>query len=174
MITNLNSWSLESLRRSSATAGASSNKSVENLSGSFICNRSSSDLFTVPKCNRPFPQAFGPSSRFLTSFRGANVPFSSDSCSLVFIGGFSLSQPADLTNFTFPNPLISRVCTEPNYFSIGRFLSTDNPQTAKHGLPIIQLFPFPAEISDSASPKSPAISHISPNFASQISGNLIK
>ena len=52
MITNLNSWSFE----------PSSNKSVGNLSDSFICGRSSNDLFAAGRSVLPFPQAFGPSS----------------------------------------------------------------------------------------------------------------
>src|SRR5688572_11478374 len=54
MITNLNSWSFE----------PSSNKSVGNLSDSFIWVRSSNDLFATGRSVLPFPQAFGPSSRF--------------------------------------------------------------------------------------------------------------
>jgi hypothetical protein len=67
MITNNHSWSLE----------PSSNKRVEDLSGSFICNRSSSDHAVAKKSGLAFTVcvSFDPSSRFAkrTSLIGQQI-----------------------------------------------------------------------------------------------------
>ena len=100
MITNLNSWSFE----------PSSNKSVGNLSGSFISipSHDHSAQSTADHPSAPVAFTVAPSVRSVHPRFNGPVSF-------VFIrGSFSRHQPDNLTNLTvltLHNPLISRVCT---------------------------------------------------------------
>jgi hypothetical protein len=111
MITNLNSWSSDLFRRSIAKAEPSSNKSVESFDPSIPIP--SDGPSAAEHASAAVACTFAQSA--LSVYPLFTSPFSSNSCSLVFIrGSFSRFPSMNFTFLTFHNPLKARVRTPSN------------------------------------------------------------